>query len=117
MMEDFKNIRKIKELNSKLDIIVDLEKKGNYKGAFEALVLLVQILNVYIIREILKLRENVDNNFYEFLSIYKQNSQIELYNCMNEILAIYEEYPSKFVDLDYEKLKKCAEILCAEAFK
>lgn len=110
-MEDFKSIRKLEKFNSKLDIILDLEKNEKYDEAFEALVLLLQILNVYIIKDILKLREDLDNNFYEFLKIYKDSSKIKLYNCMCEILAIYEEYPTKFIDLELKKLKECTEIL------
>lgn len=74
-------------------------KKGEYERAFKALVALIEIMNIKIIKE--KLKKNLkSNNFYKIMELYRNNNA-ELYDIMQEINLIYEDYTNiKKVDLN-----------------
>ncbi len=115
-MEFCKNIRNLPEFNSKIIKIEELEKNKQYSKAFEALVIFIQMLNAYIIRDKLQIEKNIKNNFFDFIDIYKKNKLDSLYRYMIGILSIYEEYPSDYVDLDFQKLKNYTDLIVNEVF-
>ena len=115
-MEFCKKIRNMQEFESRILKIEELEKENFYDKAFKALVIFLQILNIYIIKNQLKIQENIENNFFDFIDIYEKNNYKNLARYLRGILSIYENYPSDYADLDFKSLKSYTDFIVNEAF-
>lgn len=115
-MEFCKKIRKTKEFESRILKIEELEKENSYDKAFKALVIFLQILNIYIIKDKLQLEKNIKNNFFDFIDIYEKNNYKNLARYLRGVLSIYENYPSNYADLDFKSLKSYTDFIVNEAF-
>lgn len=115
-MEFCQSIRNMPEFNSKIKKIEELEDSQQYRKAFEALIIFIQMINAYIIKNKLQIEKNLKNSFFSFIDIYKENKLDNLYRYMLSILSIYEEYPSDYIDLDFQKLKTYTDLIVNEVF-
>ena len=115
-MEFCQSIRNMPEFNTNIIMIEELENSKQYSKAFEALVVFIQLINVHIIKDKLQIEKDIKNDFFSFIDIYKKNNYDSLYGYMLSILSIYEEYPSEYIDLDFQKLKTYTELIVNEVF-
>ena len=115
-MEFCQSIRNMTEFNKIILKIEELENNNQYSKAFEALVVFIQILNIYIIKNKLRLEEDTKNDFFNFIHIYEKNKLENLTHYMLSILSIYEEYPGDYIDLDFQKLKSYTDLIVNEVF-
>lgn len=115
-MKFCQSIRNMSEFNTKILKIEELENNRQYDRAFEALVVFIQILNIYIIKNKLRLKEDTKNDFFDFINTYEKNKLDNLTHYMLSVLSIYEEYPSDYIDLDFQKLKTYTDLIVNEVF-
>lgn len=84
--------------NNREEMVEEYIKKGEYEKAFKALVLMIELINIKIIKNRIDNKFKSDN-FYEIMEIYRKKDE-ELYKIIKNINYIYEMYSNNKMNND-----------------